>query len=144
MFRKGLILTVAAALVLASTAAAQQQSPAQPAPQRQRPNLQQRCEAVLPRQAVEQIAANYRERLRTARENLVREERALRSLLIADNSTKAALDAQSVKTNEARAAVQRVRLDMLWDLRAVIPAQDRQVAFRCAEMLLMRQGRQGR
>lgn len=142
MFRKALILTVIAALVLVSTAAAQQPAPAQPGPQR--PNLQQRCAAVLPRQAVEQIAANYRERLRVARENLVREERALRALLVADNSTKAALDAQSVKANEARAAVQRVRLDMLWDLRAVIPAQDRQVAFRCAEMLLMRQGRQGR
>lgn len=142
MFRKALILTVIAALALVSTAAAQQPAPAQPGPQR--PNLQQRCEAVLPRQAVEQIAANYRERLRVARENLVREERALRALLVADNSTKAALDAQSVKANAARAAVQRVRLDMLWDLRAVIPAQDRQVAFRCAEMLLMRRGRQGR
>lgn len=142
MFRKALILTVIAALVLVSTAAAQQPAPAQPRPRR--PNLQQRCETVLPRQAVEQIAANYRERLRVARENLVREERALRALLVADNSTKAALDAQSVKANEARAAVRRVRLDMLWDLRAVIPAQDRQVAFRCAERLLMRQGRQGR
>ena len=67
-----------------------------------------------------------------------REERALRALLVADNATKAALDAQNVKTNEARNALSRVRLDMLWDLRSVIPAQDREMAFRCAERFLMR------
>jgi Spy/CpxP family protein refolding chaperone len=100
--------------------------------------VEQRCAAVLPRQAAEQILANYRERLRTARENAVREERALRALLVADNSTKAALDAQTLKTNDARNALSRVRLDMLWDLRSVVPAQDRAIAFRCAERLLMR------
>ena len=137
MIRKGLILSVIAALMFVSTAAAQQQAPPQPAPQ-QRPGMEQRCAAVLPRQAVDQIVANYRDRLRTARENAVREERALRDLLVADNATKAALDAQSVKANDARNALARVRLDMLWDLRSVIPAQDRQLAFRCAQRLIMR------
>lgn len=141
MFRKGVILTVAAALLFVSAAGAQQQNPTQPAPQRQRPNMQQRCEAVLPRQAVEQIAANYRERLRTARENLVREERALNELLVADNSTKAAVDAQHARAEAARTAMSRVRVDLLWDLRSVIPAQDRQIAFRCAQMLLLRTAR---
>ena len=140
MIRKTVILSVIAALVLVSTAAAQQQTTQQQDPP-QRPDLQQRCAAVLPRQAVEQIVANYQARLRTARENVMREERALQALLVADNSTKAALDAQNVKANEARNALSRVRLDMLWDLRAVIPAQDRQIAFRCAERMLMRRGR---
>jgi hypothetical protein len=133
-----LILTVVAALLLVSTAGAQQQAPPPQAPPPQRPGVEQRCAAVLPRQAAEQILANYRERLRTARENAVREERALRALLVADNSTKAALDAQTLKTNDARNVLSRVRLDMLWDLRSVVPAQDRAIAFRCAERLLMR------
>jgi len=136
--RKSVILTVVAALLLVSTAGAQQQAPPPQAPAPQRPGVEQRCAAVLPRQAAEQILANYRERLRTARENAVREERALRALLVADNSTKAALDAQTLKTNDARNALSRVRLDMLWDLRSVVPAQDRAIAFRCAERLLMR------
>lgn len=138
MVRKSVILTVVAALLLVSTAGAQPQAPPPQAPAPQRPGVEQRCAAVLPRQAAEQIFANYRERLRTARENAVREERALRALLVADNSTKAALDAQTLKTNDARNALSRVRLDMLWDLRSVIPAQDRAIAFRCAERLLMR------
>ena len=133
MVRKGVIFTILAALLLVSTAAAQQQ-----APPPQQPRLEQQCASVLPRQAAEQILANYRDRLRTARENAVREERALRALLVADNSTKAALDAQNLKTNEARNALARVRLDMLWDLRSVVPAQDRAIAFRCAERLLIR------
>lgn len=138
MVRKSVILTVVAALLLVSTAGAQPQAPPPQAPAPQRPGVEQRCAAVLPRQAAEQILANYRERLRTARENAVREERALRALLVADNSTKAALDAQTLKTNDARNALSRVRLDMLWDLRSVVPAQDRAIAFRCAERLLMR------
>lgn len=138
MFREGVIMTIVAALLLVSSAAAQQQSPTQPAPQRQRPNLQQRCEAVLPRQAVEQIAANYRDRLRTARENVAREQRALRDLLVADNSTKAAVDAQQARAEAARTAMSRVQVDLLWDLRSVVPAQDRQLAFRCAQVMLRR------
>jgi Spy/CpxP family protein refolding chaperone len=69
------------------------------------------------------------------------QERALRSLLVADNSTRAALDAQIARSNDARNAFARARMNALWDLRSVIPAQDRQVAFRCAERLLLRGNR---
>jgi len=87
---------------------------------------------------VDPILARYRDRLRAAREDLRREERALRALLVADNSTRAAVDAQSQKVIGARNALLRVRLEMLWDLRSVIPAQDRDLAFRCAQALMMR------
>lgn len=97
-----------------------------------------RCEAVLPRQSVDPIVARYRDRLRTAREGVAREERALQYLLIAENSTRAALDAQIAKTTEARNAFTRARLDLLWDLRPAIPAPDRGLAFRCVERLLLR------
>jgi hypothetical protein len=48
--------------------------------------------AILPIPAVSKshAAADYRARLRAARENPAREERARRDLLIADNSTRAA------------------------------------------------------
>lgn len=126
----GLVAVLVAGLVIVPSAVAQTGGPG--------PSRLERCQSVLPRQTVDPILAKYRDRLRTAREAVAREERALRSLLIADTSTRAALDAQIAKTNDARNALARVRLDMLWDLRAVIPAQDRTLAFRCAERLLLR------
>lgn len=127
---------VAAALVVAagpllfiSSAVAQ---PGPPGPSREQ------CQSVLPAQTVDPIVAKYRDRIRTARENLVKEERALASLLVADNSTRAALDTQMTKTNDARNAFARLRLDLLWELRSVVPAQNRELAFRCAERLLLR------
>lgn len=124
----GLVVATGTFLFI-STAVAQ---PGPPGPSREQ------CQSVLPAQTVEPIAAKYRDRLRTARENLAKEERALTSLLVADNATRAALDAQMAKANDARNAFARVRLDLLWDLRAVIPAQNRELAFRCAERLLLR------
>ncbi|HXF81130.1 MAG TPA: hypothetical protein VNN19_00020 [bacterium] len=133
MIRNVALLTVVFALLIGPVAAAQQPS----AP----PTFRERCAAVLPQSAVQQLVANYRERLRAARENLIREERALRALLVADAATRAALDAQLAKVNAARAALAKVRADVLWDLRAVVPAPDRPLAFRCAERLLLRTGR---
>lgn len=126
----GLAVAVVAGLLFIPSAVAQTRAPA--------PSRVDRCASVLQRQTMEPILARYRDRLRTAREAVAKEERALQYLLIADNSTRAALDAQIVKTNDARNALSRVRLDLLWDLRAVIPAQDRTLAFRCAERLLLR------
>jgi hypothetical protein len=103
-----------------------------------RERLRERCRTALPQAQVDPIVAKYRDRLTAAREAMMKEERGLRALLIADNSTRAALDAQIIKTEAARSALIRVRLDMLWDLRAVIPATNREVAFRCAELLLRR------
>jgi Spy/CpxP family protein refolding chaperone len=80
----------------------------------------------------------YRDRFIAAREAMMKEERAMRALLVADNSTRAAVDAQIIKTEAVRSALLRVRLDMLWDLRSVIPATNRAAAFRCAELLLLR------
>lgn len=102
------------------------------------PQRVQECQAVLPSQTVDPILARYRERLQTARTAMVNEERALRNLLVADATTRAALDSQIARTNDARNAFARVRLDMLWELRFVIPSQDRERAFRCAARLLMR------
>jgi hypothetical protein len=133
MIRTVTLLTAAFALLISSGAGAQQPSPP--------PTFRDRCAAVLPQSAVQQLVATYRERLRAARETLIREERVLRALLVADAATRAALDAQLAKVNEARAALTKVRADLLWDLRAVVPAQDRPLAFRCAERLLLRTGR---
>lgn len=121
-----LAVAVVAGLLFVSSALAQQ-----------RPTREQ-CASVLPRETAAPVIERYRDRLRAAREAAMREERALRSLLIADNTTRAALDAQIARTNETRNAMARVRLDALWELRSVIPAQDREVALRCAARLLMR------
>lgn len=135
----GLVVVFATGFFFVSTALGQQQPPPQPTPRGQA--REQQCAAVLPRQAVEAILANHREPFRAAREAMVTQERALRSLLVADNSTRAALDAQIARSNEARNAFARARMNALWDLRSVIPAQDRQVAFPCAERLLFRGNR---
>jgi len=82
--------------------------------------------------------APERERAQAARDNLMKEERALLTLLVADNSTRPAVEAQTVKANDARVAFTKVRLDLLWELRSVIPAQNRAQAFRCAEFSLVR------
>lgn len=107
----------------------------QPGP---RNRLRERCQAVLPQGQVDPIVAKHRDRFTAAREAMGREERALRAVLLADNSSRAAFDAQLVKTELARTALSRVRLDMLWDLRSVIPATNRAIAFRCAEFLMRR------
>jgi hypothetical protein len=103
-----------------------------------RARIRERCEAVLPESQVTPIAIKYRDRFAAAREALVKEERALRALLVADNSTRPALEAQMVKTEAARSAVSRVRLDYLWELRGIIPATNRAAAFRCAQFHLIR------
>lgn len=134
-FSRGLaavLIVAAGTLLFASTTVAQPGPADPPGPSREQ------CQSVLPSQTVEPIVAKHRDRLRTARENAAKEERALAALLVADNSTRAALDAQMVKANDARNAFARVRLDLLWDLRSVIPAQNRLLAFRCAERLLLR------
>lgn|GEM_PF-2453103 len=136
MIRQVAMLALIAASLIAPSAAAQQ-PPAQQPPLG-RPSWEQRCAPVLPQQAVDPILARYRDRLRTAQENLRREEQALRALLVADNSTRAAVDTQSRKAIDARNALLRVRLDILWELRSAIPAQNREQAFRCAEVLMMR------
>lgn len=126
----GIAVTVLAGLVFAGSALAQ------PAP----PSSQQRaqmCQGVLSSQA-EAVVNKYRERAQTARDNLTKEERALVALLIADNSTRAAVDAQTAKANDARLALTKIRLDMLWELRSIIPAQNREQVFRCAEFSLLR------
>lgn len=127
----GLVVLVMAGLVVVSPGPAL----GQPGP---REGLRERCQAVLPEAQVNPIVVKYRDRLTAAREAMIREERALRALLVADASTRAALDAQIVKTEAARTALSRVRLDLLWELRTVIPATNREAAFRCAELLLRR------
>ncbi len=107
----------------------------QPGP---RERIRERCQAVLPQAQVEPVLGKYWDRLTTAREAMVKEERALRALLVVDNSTRAAVDAQTLKTDAARSALTRVRLDILWELRSVIPATNREAAFRCAELLMLR------
>jgi len=124
----GIAVAVVAGLLVAGAAFAQQGPPGPRGAQ---------CQGVLSSQA-EAVVAKYRERAQTVRDNLVKEERALAALVIADNSTRAAVDAQAVKTNEARAVFAKLRLDMLWELRSVIPAQNRAQAFRCAEFSLVR------
>lgn len=110
---------------------------AQPTPPSPQPRGAQMCQGVLSTQA-EAIVTKYRERAQTARDNMMKEERALLALLVADNSTRAAVDAQTVKAADARMALTKIRLEMLWELRAVIPAQNRAQAFRCAEFSLLR------
>lgn len=127
----GLAVLVLAGLLIVSPGPAL----GQPGP---RERLQERCQTVLPQAQVDPIVVKYRDRFTAAREAMVKEERALRALLIADNSTRAAVDAQIVKTEAARTALSRVRLDMLWELRSVIPATNREAAFRCAEFLMRR------
>jgi hypothetical protein len=127
----GLVVLVFAGLLIVSPDPAM----GQPGP---RQRIRERCEAVLPQAQVDPVLAKYRDRLAGAREAAVKEERALRALLVADNSTRAAVDAQVLKTEAARSALTRVRLDMLWELRSVIPATNRAAAFRCAEFLALR------
>lgn len=111
------------------------QAAGQPGP---RGRAREWCEAVLPEAVVVPIAVKYRDRLVAAREALIKEERALRALLVADNATRQALEAQMVKTEAARTAVTRLRLDFLWELRGVVPASNRATAFRCARYYLRR------
>ncbi len=127
----GLVLVLGAGVLLASSAQAQ------PTPAHPRAG-QQLCQSVLPAQTTGPIIAKYRDRLRTARVAAVREELALRSLLIADSSTRAAVEAQMAKAAEARNTLTRVRVDVLWELRGVVPVQDRDLALRCAQRLLLR------
>lgn len=103
-----------------------------------RGRIRERCESVLPRAKVAPIVARYRDRIVTARQTVGENERALRALLIADNSTRAALDAQIAKTEAARSALSRVRVDLLWELRSVVPAADRGLAFRCVAFYMRR------
>lgn len=131
VFAAGLVVVVLAGLLFISSALAQ----APPGPRRDRA---QQCQGVISQDAVNPILARHRDRLQTARESMVREERALRALLVADTTTRAALDAQIIKSNDTRNAFARSRLDLLWDLRTVIPAQNREQAFRCAELMMRR------
>ncbi len=129
LYAAGLAVVVVAGLLIMSP------GPALGQPGPQNPSREQ-CEAVLPQAQVDPIVAKYRDRLAAARETMVKEERALFALLVADSSTRPALEAQIVKTEAARTALSRVRLDMLWELRSVIPATNRDIAFRCAERRL--------
>jgi hypothetical protein len=124
----GVAVAIVAGLLVAGAAFAQQGPPGPRGPQ---------CQGVLSTQA-DAVVAKYRERAQAARDGLMKEERALFALLIADNSTRAAVDAQTAKVNDARAVFAKVRLDMLWELRTVIPAQNRTQGFRCAEFSLIR------
>ncbi|MGH2397466.1 MAG: hypothetical protein ACRDFW_10860 [bacterium] len=126
----GLVVAVLAGQILISSAVAQQGQPGS--------RRAQQCQSVISQDAVNPILARHRDRLQTARENMGREERALRTLLVAETTTRAAVDAQIAKGNETRNAFTRARLDLLWDLRSVIPVQNREQAFRCAELLMRR------
>lgn len=96
------------------------------------------CESVLPSRTADPILAKYRERLQTARDNMMREERTLVSLLAAASTTRAAAEAQMTKVNAGRNALSRVRLDMFWELRSLVPVENREQAFRCAGRRLFR------
>lgn len=96
------------------------------------------CQSVLPSRTADPVLAKYRERFQVARDNMIKEERTLIGLLAAENTTRAAAEGQVTKVNDARNALARVRLDMLWELRSVVPAQNREQAFRCAGRLLFR------
>ncbi len=126
----GLAIALLTGSVPVSTTLAQQARPT-------RPGASQ-CESVLPSRMADPIVAKYRERLRTARDNMIKEERALIGLLAAENTTRAAAEGQVTRINDARNALARVRLDMLWELRSVVPAETREQAFRCAGRLLFR------
>lgn len=127
----GLVVVVLAGLLFISSAVAQ----APPGPRRDRV---QQCQGVISQDAVNPILARHRERLQTAQQNMRREEQALHTLLVADATTRAAVDTQIAKSNDARNALARARFDLLWDLRSVIPAQNRDQAFRCAFLLMRR------
>jgi len=131
LLASGLIVAVLAGLLMISSALAQQGPP--PGARRA-----QQCQSVISQDAVNPVLGRHRDRLQTARENMGREERALRTLLVADITTRAAVDTQIAKSNDARNAFARARLDLLWDLRSVIPAQNREQVFRCAELLIRR------
>jgi hypothetical protein len=126
----GLVVAVLAGLLVISSAVAQQGPPGS--------RRAQQCQSVISQDAVNPILARHRDRLQTARANMGREEQALRTLLVAETTTRAAVDAQIAKSNETRNAFARARLDLLWDLRSVIPVQNREQAFRCAELLMRR------
>lgn len=125
-----LVVAVLTGLLIVSSALAQQGPPSD--------SRRAQCQSVISQDAVNPVLARHRDRLQTARENMVREERALGALLVADNTTRAALDVQIIKSNDARNAFARARLDLLWDLRSVIPTQNREQAFRCTELLMRR------
>ncbi len=130
VFAAGLAVVVIAGLLFVNAALAQQGPPPG------QPRAQQ-CQGAIP-SAADPILAKYRDRAQAAREGVMKEERALFGLLVADNSTRAAVDAQVTKANDARTAFAKVRLDALWELRSVIPAQNREQVFRCAEFTLFR------
>jgi hypothetical protein len=116
--------------LLTSVTLAQQPSPRQPG--------SQRCQSVLSSRTADPVLAKYRERLQTARDAMLREERALINLMAAESTTRAAVDSQAAKVNEARGTLARMRVDMLWELRSVVPPENREQAFRCAGRFLLR------
>jgi Spy/CpxP family protein refolding chaperone len=102
-------------------------------PRRER---QQRLTDAQRRQA-EAIFDRHRVPLRNARFRVADESRALRRLLVADGTTRAELDAQAGRLAEARNAAQRARLELLWELRTVVPADQRERAMRCIMRQMM-------
>ncbi|MDR5684407.1 MAG: periplasmic heavy metal sensor [Armatimonadota bacterium] len=91
----------------------------------------QPCLTEAQRRQAEAIFDRHRVPLRNARFRVADESRALRRLLIAEGTTRAQLDAQAARLAEARNAAQRARIDFLWELRAVLPADQRERAIRC-------------
>lgn len=116
--------------LLTSVTLAQQPSPRQ--------GGSQRCQPVLSSRRADPVLAKYRERLQTARDAMLREERALINLMAAESTTRAAVDSQAAKVTEARGTLARMRVDMLWELRSVVPPENREQAFRCAGRFLLR------
>jgi Spy/CpxP family protein refolding chaperone len=97
----------------------------------------QQCLTDAQRRQAEPIFDRHRVPLRNARFRVADESRALRRLLVAEGTTRAELDAQAGRLAEARNAAQRARLELLWELRTVVPADQRERAMRCIMRQMM-------
>lgn len=97
----------------------------------------QQCLTDAQRRQAEPIFDRHRVPLRNARFRVADESRALRRLLIAEGTTRAQLDAQAARVADARNAAQRARLELLWELRTIVPADQRERAMRCITQQMM-------
>jgi len=89
------------------------------------------CLTVEQRRVVESVFDRHRQSLRAAQNRLADELYALRRLLLSGTATRQQVDAQSSRVAEARNALEKARLDFLWDVRQALPPDQRERVLRC-------------
>lgn len=89
------------------------------------------CLTTEQRRLVESVFDRHRQTLRAAQNRLADELYDLRRLLLSETATRQQVDAQASRVAEARNALEKARLDFLWDVRQAFPPDQRERVLRC-------------